>query len=124
MRCCSAHLSILCFQMIQAFLDHMISVKILDHLNDSILERVDNDLNLEFRDHQYLMEIESDRKAYLFLVGQVFNHLLQCSGAMLIECDSNELRSCISNQDGTLLVVRVLEKFLTKIIAKRICDDQ
>ncbi len=97
----------------------MVSVEVLDQLDDSILERENNRLNLvEIRQNFIVLQ---DSSTYLLASGDKFDHLLQCSGSMLIECNFDHLRCRIVDENSSFLVVGVLQELLTEVIAERIC---
>ncbi len=96
-----AYLSIFRVEAIKALLDHMVAIKILDQLNNPIMQSDDDHMNL-------------------LASGDELNHLLQGTRAMLIESNLDHRGSGIVDQDCTLLVGGELEKLLAKIISKRI----
>lgn len=88
-------------ELVEALLDDMVAVQILNKLDNPAVQGIDNELDL-------------------VLVGQVLNHLLQGTRSMLVQSDANHVLGGILHKDRTLVVVAVLEKLLTQIIAKRI----
>ena len=52
--------------------------------------------------------------------GNKFNHLLECSSTVLVECDRDQLGCCVVDEASTLIVVRVFKELLTQVIAKGI----
>lgn len=95
-------LSILRGEMVQALLDDVVAVQVLNQVNDLVLQGVDDDLNL-------------------VASRNVLDHLLQSASAVLVERDLNHLWSSVADKRGTLLVVGVLKQLLAEIIAEWIC---
>lgn len=97
-------LSIFDGKTIQTLLDDMIAIEVLNQLHYTILQRVDNGLDL-------------------LLCGNEFNHLLQCSSSMLVQRDLDHLRSSVVDKRCTLLIVGELQQFLTQVISKGIYNQ-
>jgi hypothetical protein len=57
-------------------------------------------------------------EAYLFTVGDVFNHLLQSTSTVLIGRNVNHRGSSIVNENRALLFGRKLKNLLTEVVAK------
>ena len=79
----------------------MVTVQILNQLHHSVLQGVDDSLDL-------------------LAGGDKFNHLLQSTGAMGIERNVHHFRSGIVDQHRALLVGGVLKQLLAKVVAERI----
>jgi hypothetical protein len=94
-------LRIFCLQPVQALLNDVIAVQVLDQLHNLALQSMDDGLDL-------------------LRGGDEFNHFLQGSGSMLVQRNLNQARCSRLDEHGTLLIVCELEKPLAEIIAKRI----
>lgn len=88
-------------KLVQAFLDNVVTIQILDQLHNLITQGLDNDLNLLWcRDE--------------------LNHLLECASSVLVQGDADKVVRGVADQDGALLVVAELEKLLAEVVAERI----
>ena len=83
----------------------MVAVQILDQLHHPVLQGVNDRVNLLTRSDE-------------------LNHLLQSTRAMGVQRNLDHLWSGVVNQNRALLVGRVLEQFLAKIVAERISHHQ
>lgn len=61
------------------------------------------------------------RLNYLIASGDEFDHLLKSTSTMRVESDLDHLRGSVTNENSTLLIIRVFQKLLAKVVAKRIC---
>lgn len=86
-------------KLVQTFLYHMISIQVLNQINDLVAESIDDSCDLVFSAHK-------------------FDHLLQCAGSMLVESDADKFMRGIFDQDGAFVIVAELEELLTEIVAK------
>ena len=91
--------------MIQALLNHVVTVQILDQFHDATLQCFDDGVDL-------LRRIDE------------FDHFLKCPSAVAIEGNLHHLGCCVIYKDRTLVVGRVLKQLLAKIIAKGIFQSQ
>lgn len=80
----------------------MVSVEVLDKLHDFAPKSVDDGLDL-------------------LGGGEIFNHFLQSAGSMLVQGNINQARGSRVDKDSTLLMIRILKKFLAEIVAKGVC---
>lgn len=88
-------------KLVQAFLDNVVTIQILDQLHNLITQSLDNDLHLLWcRDE--------------------LNHLLECASSVLVQGDADKVVGGVADQDGALLVVAELEKLLAEVVAERI----
>jgi hypothetical protein len=74
---------------IEALLDDMVAVEVLDELDDSETQGLDYDVNLL-------------RSAY------ILNHLLEGACTMLIERNADHILGSVLNQSGSLVIIAVL----------------
>jgi hypothetical protein len=86
-------------ELVETLLNDMVSVQILNELNNSITKSIDDCLYLTGR-------------------GDEFDHLLQCSGTVLVESNANKVMRGVLNENSALLVVTVLKKLLAEVVAK------
>ena len=56
----------------------------------------------------------------LFGRADEFDHLLESTGAVAVQCDLHHLWSSSIDQDSTLIVIRELKELLAKVISERI----
>jgi hypothetical protein len=88
-------------KLIETLLDDMVAVQILDKLNNSVAKSIDNGLDLaRGRDE--------------------LDHLLQGSGSMLVECNTDKIMRGILNENGALLIIAVLQQLLAEVVAEGI----
>jgi hypothetical protein len=90
-----------CRKLIKALLYDVISVEVLNELNDPVAQGFDDNLSLFGR-------------------GDELNHLLQCPGAMLVQRNLDHLRGRVADQGRSLHVVTILEELLAKVVAERV----
>jgi len=105
-------------QMIETFLYDMVAIEVLDHANDLIAKCIDDSTNLV--DRQQMRLDSHGLITNLFLIDHVFNHLLQGSGAVLIECDMYHLMRRVVDEHGSMVLGADLQQLLAQIIAERI----
>lgn len=98
----------------------MIPIEVLNQFYNSVLQGMDDGLDLVA--NQYASSSWS-YSTYLFTRRYELNHLLQSTRTMLVESNLDHLRCGVVDQHGTLIIIRELEQFLTKVIAKRIWKD-
>ena len=110
-------LGILSRETVQALLDDVIAVEILDKVDNLILESIDDSVDL---DNISMRLIPAAKSTYLLGSRDVLDHFLQSTGAVLIESYLDHLRSRIVDKDGTLLVVRIFKELLAQIVAEGI----
>ncbi len=92
-------------EFVQAFLDDVIAVEILDERNDVQAQSEDDASNL----------------VGLTSVGEEVDHLLDGSSTVHVERDGDELVGHRVADRGTLLFRRVFQELLTKIVSEGIC---
>lgn len=97
-----AYLRVFGLQPIQALLNHVVSIKILDELHNLALQSADNGVDL-------------------LTGGEKLNHLLQRTGAVLVEGNLHQTRGSRVDEDGTLLVGGELEKLLAEVVTEGVC---
>lgn len=98
-------LGLLGVQAVQALLNDVVAIQVLDQIHDMVLQRIDNSLGL-------------------LGSGDELDHLLESAGTMLVQRDLNKLGSSVVNEGGALLVVGVLKKLLAQVVAERIYIDE
>ena len=86
---------------VEAALDDVVAVEVLDEFDDTRLERLDNELHLRRR-------------------REALNHLLHSAGAVHILGDRHEVGCHLLDNHQALLIVTVLEQLLAEVVAKRI----
>lgn len=91
-------------QAIETLLNDMIAVEVLNHSDDMPVQR-------------------ENESAYLVRLNDVFNHLLESSGAVLIQGNPNHVRGGIIDQNGVLVRIGVFKKLLDQIVAKWISHE-
>ena len=77
----------------------MIAVQVLNQLHHVVLESIYDRLNL-------------------LRGGQMLDHLLQGTSAVLVERNVDHLRCGAVDEDGALAVIAMLEELLAKVVAK------
>jgi hypothetical protein len=110
---------ILWLEVVQAFLDDMIAIQVLNEADYVSRQSMLDGLNL-VPVHCWVNS-RSATSAYLFGHRDVLDHLLQGTSAVLVERNLDHVRGGIVDEFGALIVVAVFEKFLAQIIAERIC---
>ena len=86
-------------ELVETLLDDMITIQILDKLHDSVAEGIDDGLDLaRSRDE--------------------LDHLLQSSGAVLVESNADQIMRGILNQDSALLIIAILQQLLAEVVAE------
>ena len=95
------YLSVLGRETIKTLLNHVITVQILNQLHHSVLQGINNSLNL-------------------LAGGDKFYHLLQSTGAVGVERNFHHFWSGIVDQYRALLVGGELKQLLAKVVAERI----
>ena len=95
------YLSVLGRETIKTLLNHMVTVQILNQLHHSVLQGINDSLDL-------------------LAGGDKFNHFLQSTGAMGVERNVHHFWSGIVDQYRTLLVGGELKQLLAKVVAERI----
>ena len=88
-------------QLVQAFLDHVVAIEVLDKIDNLVLQCANDNLNLS----RGIDELD---------------HLLQSARAMLVEGNADHISSGVLDQDRAFLVVTKLQEFLAQVVAKRI----
>ena len=91
-------------QLVQALLNDVVSIEILDKLHNPVSESVDDGLDLAWRRDE-------------------FNHLLQRTSSMLVEGNANQVMRCVLDQNSALVIIAVLQQFLAEIVTKWICHE-
>lgn len=86
-------------ELVQALLDDMVAVQVLDQLNHLESESFSDDLDLLCR-------------------ADVLNHFLESTSAMLVERDANHVPRGVLDQNGSLFIIAKLEELLAQIITK------
>lgn len=94
-------LGVLGRELVQALLDNVVAVEILDELNHLVAESLDND-------------------RHLLLGRDELNHLLQGSCSMLVQRNADEVMGGVQDKYGAILIVAELEKLLAQVVAERI----
>jgi hypothetical protein len=85
----------------KTLLDDMVAVEILDKINNTTIQGSNDHVNLLVGVHE-------------------LDHLLEGSGAVLVESDIWKIASSCGDEGAALLIVAVLEELLTQIVSKRI----
>jgi hypothetical protein len=88
-------------ELVEAFLDNMVTVEVLDEIDHTTTQGLSDEVDL-------LGSVD------------VFNHLLEGTGAMGVESDANHVLGRVLDENGPVVVIAELEKLLAQIIAKRI----
>lgn len=88
-------------KLVEALLDHVVAVQVLDQLHNSITKSRDNGLDLTRGRNE-------------------FDHLLQSSSSVLVESNSDEVLGRILNENSALFVVAELEELLAEVVAEGI----
>jgi hypothetical protein len=86
-------------ELVQALLNDMIAVEILDEVHDAEPKRLDDEMNLLGN-------------------ADILNHLLESAGPVLVESNPNHVLRSVLYQNGSLVVVAELEELLAQIITK------
>ena len=86
-------------ELVETLLDDVVAVEVLNKLNNSVSESIDDGLNLTRGRNE-------------------LNHLLQSSSTVLVESNANKVPGRILNENSSLLIVAVLQQLLTEVIAK------
>jgi hypothetical protein len=89
-------------QSIEASLNHMVAIEILNEFDNTGLQCLDHEL-------------------YLCRRGQALDHLLNGSCSMHVLGDQDEIRSYLLDDHQALLIIAMFEELLAKIVAKWIC---
>lgn len=97
--CIEDELSILSGELVQALLDDMVAVQILNQVNDSAVESINDNADL-------LGSVN------------VLDHLLQRPSTVLVESNDRKLARSILNENCALILIAVLQQFLDEIISK------
>lgn len=93
--------SVIGVQFVETLLNDVVAVEILDELNNLVAKSIFDELDLNWR-------------------GDMLDHLLEGSSTMLIQSNANHSLGCVLDQDGSLVIVAVLEQLLAKIVAEGI----
>lgn len=88
-------------KLVEALLDDVVAVEILDELNNSVAKGLDYEVNLLRR-------------------ADLLNHLLEGSCAVLVKRDAHHVLRRVLDQDSSFVVIAELEELLAQIITKRI----
>jgi len=118
------HLVIFRCELIETFLDDVVSVEIFDEHYNMKAERKNNGMNLSVVSMISLrstvsLEDENPLKATcLASSGQEINHLLYSSRTMHVQRDANEILSDRFANNVALVIRGELKKFLAKVVAK------
>lgn len=88
-------------ELVETLLDDVVTVEVLDELNDAVAKSADDDLNLSGG-------------------GDELDHLLQSPSAVLIESDADKVVRRVLDQNSALFVVTVLEKLLAEVVTERV----
>ena len=94
-------LSILRTETVKAFLNDMITIQVLNKINNMLFQSVNHGLGL-FRSRNEL------------------NHLLQSTGSMLVKGNLDQLRGGVVDKCGALLIIGKLKKLLAQVVAEGI----
>ena len=94
-------LFVMSLEMREATLDDVISIEILNELNNARPQRLDHQLHL--------------RRG-----SQTLNHLLDSTSPMHVFCDSYKIRGNLLDDEELLLLVTMFHQLLAQIIAKRV----
>lgn len=86
-------------ELIETLLDDVVAIKILDELYDAEAQGLDDEMDLLRSVH-------------------ILNHLLQGTSAMLIQGNADHILRRVLDQDGSLVIIAVLEELLAQIITK------
>lgn len=95
-------LGVLRSEAVQALLDYVVSVQVLDQLDHMVLESADDRLSL----------LRSRNE---------FNHLLQSPSAVLVESNPHELRRSAGHERHALVIVGVFHQLLAEVVSERVC---
>lgn len=88
-------------KLVKALLNNVVTVQILDKLDNLVAESLNNDRHLLLgRDKLY--------------------HLLQSSCSVLVQSNADEIGGRVQDQDSALLIVAELKKLLTQVVTERI----
>lgn len=96
-------LDILLLEVVQAFLNDMVAIEVLNELDDLVLKSLGDKLDL------------------VWTVDEL-DHLLQSTSAVLVEGNLDHVLGSCLDESGTLLIVGVLEQLLTQVIAEWIYE--
>lgn len=89
----ASYLSIIRRQPVEAFLNHMVSVQVLNQFHN-------------------LMGQSTYDSGDLLGSADEFDHLLERSGAVAVECNLDHLRRGVVDQDRTLFIIGEFQQFL------------
>jgi len=104
-------------EVVEALLDDVIAVQILNQPHDLVLQSTDDGSNLLGVSVAPLHEL---RSTHLRWSGDEFDHLLQCSSAVLVQGDVDHVVGSTHDEVLAHVVIRELEELLTEIVAKGI----
>ena len=99
--CVDDELYIKRFEVIEALLNDVVAVQVLNQRDDLAVESLDDQLDL----------VRSRNE---------FDHLLQSASTMLVESNSDHLWRGTANEFGALLISGIFQELLTEVIAKGI----
>ncbi|KAI6769920.1 hypothetical protein HG530_004549 [Fusarium avenaceum] len=88
-------------KLVEALLNDMVAIEILDQLNNFFTKCLDDEMNLLRGAHE-------------------LNHLLKRACAVLVERNANHVLGSVLNQSSPLIVIAKLEELLAQIITKRV----
>jgi hypothetical protein len=91
-------------QLVEALLDDVVAVQVLDELDDPVAKGINDDADLGRRRDK-------------------LDHLLKGSSAMLVQGDTDHVLCSILDEDGTLLIVAVLKELLAEVVAEGVCHQ-
>lgn len=98
-------LGVLGGQMVEALLDDVVAVEILDERNDFVSQSLGDDLDL--------------------LGGRdELDHLLQSASTVLVESNLDHRGCGCADEDSALIVVGVLEELLAEVVAEGVCVEE
>lgn len=99
--CIKDELRVRSSKLVEAFLDDMVAVEVLDELNNTVAKGFDDEV-------------------HLLRSADLFNHLLKGSCSVLVESDAHHVLRRVLDQDSSFVVIAELEELLAQIITKRI----
>jgi len=86
-------------ELIEALLDDVVAVQVLNQFDDTVSKSSDDGLDLARS-------------------GDEFNHLLEGPSSVLVQSNANKLAGGILNENGALLIVAVLKELLAEVVSE------
>jgi len=102
--CIEDELRILGAKVIEALLDDMVAIQVLDETYNILLESTHDGSDLS-------------------LSVNMLNHLLKCASSMLVDGNVGHMRSCVGDEGAALFRSALLKKLLAEIVAERIFHE-